>query len=574
MILTNLEKVIFKVLGRDRTLNILQSLQSNLNLPMHHKFPSPSIEYELRRTVRNSPQWLKAMAKPTPHRVFILNPRGNWYIGLNQGILAGRLQMAGLKPHFFLCQDLPVCNNRSVVSPGNNQTCDNCLKLSRCMVDIFGFSYDTLNDLINDDVHVEARDLTKNLAIDDIDKFKYRDMPFGEYIRVSASSYFFRGSPEHTPQALEILRGFLYGLIVLYHAYNRLFRNISKDDILLILNGRFFWYRLAYEMAKQRGLHIVTYADFGSIGGSGKRWMFDNEQPIAYLDLSKSWTEWRDIPLTLAENRYLEKEFINAAPKDPRYYPEVDEDWTSISSVIELEKHKSFDTIYTNLTWDSSAIDRDVAFRDMIDWILQTVESYQEKDNILLIRVHPAEDIMKLGYPSRQRVMDEIVQHFPTLSDNIRIIQPTSPISSYTLLRHSRLNIIYTSTLGLEGALHGLPMIVVGKAPFRNKGFTIDIDSHEQYWKFLSGEIVPEPLTKAQIELARRYAFLYLYRTRIPLEFYDAKKFGVKSLSFSSLDELLPGQNPYLDWLVDTLVHGGTFALPQTLTNRFMEVEK
>ena len=569
------KRVAFRTLGRDRSRDFLLKAQSELGLFPGRQLPQLSVGYQMRKAVRRSSDWRKAaQSVPADRQVLIVNPRGVWYLGALQGVLACRLRLEGFAPLVFLCQDLPVCNNRSVLWSGDENQCTHCLAASQQMANVFGFPHVSIDQLISPQIRARGRSLVEPLQLEDIDAFQYRGMPFGNYIRVSASSYFFRGTPERTPEALEVLKGFLYGLIVLYHAYEQLYEDLSPDDLVVICNGRFFWYRLAYEMAVKRGLKAVTYDDFGSLGGTGKVWMFSNKRPIAHLDLSDAWLEWRGIPLTPEEDRYLEEKFVSYGPRNPRYYPEADEDWVSIAASIGLDQHHLFDTAYTNLTWDSTAIDKDVVFSSMINWILKTVECYQENGRTLLIRVHPAEESSRLGFPNRQRVIDEVARHFPSLPANVHLISPASPISSYTLLRRSRLNLVYTSTLGFEGAIRGLPMVVAGDAHYRGKGFTIDVESRGQYRALLAGEIVPDPPTEGQAELARRYAFLYLYRTRIPLELYEAEKFQVRLLSFSSLDELLPGENSYLDWLMYTMLDGGTFAMPRTLTNRFLGIEQ
>lgn len=566
-------KIVRRVLGTDRYKILMVAIQSKIGIFQDMEFGVPSAAYQLKKVFKKSKKWqtnTKSVSKP--NKVVMIHPRSP-YPGLVQCILASRLILEGYQPNFLLCWDLPACNQRNVIYPGDENICVGCINGIRSVIETFGYPFVKLDDLISNEVRESARAIVEKLNIDEIDDFQYQDMPIGDYIRVSVSSYYYRGTPEKSPSALKVLKDFLYGSIVLYHAYDKYYADLTKNDLVIICNGRFFWYRIAYEMAVQRGLKVITYDDFGSIGGTGKLWMFSGSRPIAFLDLSESWENWKHIPLTKPEEKYLNNTFVNYNKTNPMYYQDIEENWDVICSYLNLSTNVEFDTIYTNLMWDSTAIDQDVAYSGMIDWVFKTVELYISNGKTLLIRVHPVEDPNKMGYPVEQKVYDELIQRYPNLPLNIKIIPFESSISSYTLLEKSRLNIVYTSTLGLEGALRGIPMVVAGKAPYRGKGFTIDVESLEHYTSLINGDSKPTNLTKEQNELAQRYAFLYLYRAHIPFNLFHAERFQIKKLSFSSLDEFLPGNDTLFDWLVDNILNSGDFAMQRELTNQYLGIE-
>jgi hypothetical protein len=74
--------------------------------------------------------------------------------------------------------------------------------------------------------------------------------------------------------------------------------------------------------------------------------------------------------------------------------------------------------------------------------------------------------------------------------------------------------LIYTTTVGLEMAMSGIPAIVVGNTHYRNLGFTYDPDSYVSYYKLL-GAMLENPgqyrLSEEKINLAWKYAYHFFF---------------------------------------------------------------
>ena len=120
--------------------------------------------------------------------------------------------------------------------------------------------------------------------------------------------------------------------------------------------------------------------------------------------------------------------------------------------------------------------------------------------------------------------------------------------------------------------MSGIPIVVAGKAPYRDKGFTLDVTSWDHYITIINSDSKPSNLSVEQVNLARRYAFLYLYRAHIPMNLFEAKKFNIEKLCFSSLDEFLPGENDLFDWVIENILNSGDFAMPRKLTNEYLGI--
>jgi hypothetical protein len=74
------------------------------------------------------------------------------------------------------------------------------------------------------------------------------------------------------------------------------------------------------------------------------------------------------------------------------------------------------------------------------------------------------------------------------------------------------LALVYTTTAGLEMAVRGIPVLVSGASQYRNKGFTLEADSWDEYFVVLNRTLKKLPvcrLTSEQVERAWNYAYFY-----------------------------------------------------------------
>jgi hypothetical protein len=82
---------------------------------------------------------------------------------------------------------------------------------------------------------------------------------------------------------------------------------------------------------------------------------------------------------------------------------------------------------------------------------------------------------------------------------------------------------VYTTTVGLEMALKGIPVVVAGQTHYRGRGFTYDPDSWVDYFKIL-GRILEDPhryrLDKEKIDFAWRYAYHFFFTFPLPFPWH------------------------------------------------------
>ena len=495
-------------------------------------------------------------------RVLFIAPRGLHYDLVLQSCLAYRLMYDGAYCSFLICQNLPKCNKSSIQSGRDPRICLGCEQRNTRFLDIAGLPYVRVGDLVSDALRVKAKAMVSGLTLEDCQQFEYKAYPLGRILRVAVARYLLRATfdEEERDEAAEVYRDFLYGGIVLLEAYLALIAQ-SKPDVIVMVNGKLLWSAVAQAIADRLDIRTVGYEDMSS-RFIGRTWYFSHNKPVVDKDFNDLWKQYKDVPLTPKQNQRLDK-YLDSRRRPGLYYREMETDVRAIRAILSANDNERPFTLFSNVTWDSATLGRDVAFASMFDWILGTVRHFVDSGHSLILRVHPAEGATFDGVRSRERVQDAVRTTFSQLPENIKIIPGDSPISSYALLLLSHVALVYNSTIGWEAVLDGMPAIVAGDAHYRGKGFTYDVASLSQYYELLDN-IDTLTVTPSQIELARRYAYLYFFQLPIQIDLWETNwPHGVDRLKIGRLHDLAPGKIRNLDIVAEGILHQTDLVIPR-----------
>ena len=164
----------------------------------------------------------------------------------------------------------------------------------------------------------------------------------------------------------------------------------------------------------------------------------------------------------------------------------------------------------TNVLGDSLTLGRNLFSRSNAEWISRSVQYFAGRPDVqFIIRIHPGEALTH-GM-SMSDVVHDVLPHLP---EHIRLIEARDKVNTYDLADAADVGLVYSTTVGLEMAMSGKPVIVAGKTHFRGRGFTYDPDSWVNYYKLLK-LILSDPnanaLKKEQVDLAWRYAYRFFF---------------------------------------------------------------
>jgi hypothetical protein len=171
-----------------------------------------------------------------------------------------------------------------------------------------------------------------------------------------------------------------------------------------------------------------------------------------------------------------------------------------------------------NVEWDTAALGRHAVFANTVDWITSTVTEILERDGgPVIVRQHPSErrklqrSNLDIGALLRDRFGDD---------PRCRFVAAEDPVNSYDLLRSARLVLPYVSTIAIEAAAIGKPVLISGASYFADLEFVWSAGSRDEYFELLRRGLLGD-LEQLPDQCDRAWICYYLsaVQNRISTEF-------------------------------------------------------
>ncbi len=467
--------------------------------------------------------------------------------------LAKALVLRGHDVHGILCDGLlPLCELN--LGPKTRPPCAVCIGSFSRHEDAFGFTYARSSRYIATPDLDRAESIVRETPDDALTTLRIDDVPVGTYARRELQRYYrgFVFDPSHDPAYRRwLVSGILYTWIA-----QRWLADV-KPDILGVCSGRTLNTACVVEIARQRGIRVVTW-DGTATHPDGL--MFSHDRPATEIPLDDIWVTERDRALTPAEASRLDAHLDLWSRSRNTPFPYNTNPISGpgpIRAALGLRPGARLVAAFTNTSWDIAVIDRDVGFQSMFEWLFALVRYAKHHPEIdLVVRAHPAEKMVPPDLQSRSPVGPEIRARFQPLLPNIHIVEGDNPINSYTLSEMADINIVYASRFGLELAMRGITPWIAGAVTYRGKGFTLDIESADHMGQLLADGSGRGTMHADAIEMARRFAYLWFFRheVRLPLLHPPDKRFAL-----TSFDALAPGGDATIEKLCAAFISGARF---------------
>jgi hypothetical protein len=163
-----------------------------------------------------------------------------------------------------------------------------------------------------------------------------------------------------------------------------------------------------------------------------------------------------------------------------------------------------------NVIGDSLTLGRQVFSQSMTEWLQRTLLFFSEHPEAqLVVRVHPGE-----RYTKGPSVAQVVRTTLPDLPAHIHLVEADEAVNTYDLIEVADLGLVYTTTVGMEMAMSGVPVAVAGQTHYRNRGFTLDAGDWQAYFAGLA-QVLADPaslrLSQAQVAQAWRYAYRFYF---------------------------------------------------------------
>ncbi|MDA2923043.1 hypothetical protein MYX65_00050 [Acidobacteria bacterium AH-259-L09] len=516
-----------------------------------------------------------------------------------EATLAAALRLRGHRVTLFACNRVvDICDNH-MLGDDKDSICHRCCYGASLLAQKGHLPALNGPDLVPSQIIMKLDQIAQETPVEDIGKYEYKGIPLGGLCISSVLRHTLKG--EVDPERDErIIRRYFRSALGICETADAVLEQLAPDR-LLTSHGIYISWGIVMELARRRNIPVTVWGT----GYPRPTLLFVHGDTYHRALGDEGCEAWENGDLTEDEadrlDKYINSKWEGSFQHDHRaYYTDREfQNPEEIRRGLGLRGARKTIALFPDIVWDAEGVYGKGAFPNRMEWLRQTVAWFISRPDLqLVIRAHPSE--VRAPKETRQKVLDELEACFPRLPTHIRVIPPDDPLSSYEVANIIDVALMHSTKFGLELALRGVPVVVCGKAPYRNKGFTHDVVTREQYFDLLERLQDLLPMTEQELQRARRYAYYFYFRRHQTLDLVQATTilesahqaldltvgsspaedmfafFPLAKLkflwsryalsgtrfNFRSIDELKPGKHSVLDFLCDRIVHGGDFVLP------------
>src|SRR5215211_885086 len=286
----------------------------------------------------------------------------------------------------------------------------------------------------------------------------------------------------------------------------------NKPDVVLIPNGLILEMGIVFRVARYLNIPAVTF-EFND--QREQIWLAQNTS-IIRQDTNYLVRERCSLPMT--DEMYERLADLENARRGARVWGKSKRLWQYVSAqgAEQTRKALSLDDrpvvlLAANVLGDSLTLGRNVFAESMSEWITKTVQYFAKRTDLqLVVRVHPGEKIV----PQAKSMGTVVREALPEIPGHIHVIGALDNVNTYDLIEIADLGLAYTTTVGVETAMNGIPVISCGETHYRKRGFTIDPNSWDEYFATLENVLADLPahrLTEEQTAKAWNYAYRFFF---------------------------------------------------------------
>lgn len=464
---------------------------------------------------------------------FFLPETGFYPFTRGLAVLGAALQSHGRKVFFTRCTgQMPHCS--MLVGHGvpleetekaKKVYCPRCRMLFDAAQKNYLFESVDLADLDDDVMREKLREID-TLSPAALARFTVDGFPIAQIIQydfsLEAKAIY---SPESCPERTELYRAFAANTYRALH-YSQKIATLHDIQLFCTFNHYAQCNAVRYT-AQRKGIpyKALTYQDIFNADCSQ---FYLDTQEFSQLQCKRArkWPEIRHYPAP-ADKVYecwQDSVFRNMGRGSHIYSSQKAADTASLFDSLDLKKERKLIVAYTSSSDENDGleflwnfwgehINWEMAFPDQVAW-LQDLQSWaaSREDVQVVVRVHPREGKNK-NYKHGSTHLELMRTHLPTKSDNFLILWPEDFVSSYDLLELAHACVVPWTTMGIEAARVGVPVLsCVGNMYYVDDDFIQVATNQTDYRKRLNA-LVGAECTWDMLTKAVRY---YHWRSYIP----------------------------------------------------------
>ncbi len=470
-------------------------------------------------------------------RILIYAGLGYMYITPVEVLLYHLLRKEGFAVDYLIYDSsIPTCEiiTEQVIQEGKkNEILNNLASNSTSILNAAGVDY----KIVKKDQRVQQ--LLDSLPgnLDSILHFSFEGISFGGIIKGVMYRYY--KSLVLGDGAYQVAKCFLELALINYFQVKNLLAT-HRYDYLLFSHGIYASWEPISQLCQKTNNKFICY-DRAKTKNTVN---FNINQVAPDWSFNSAWDRYEERELSEAEKQkvrqYVQERELQTQDVYAYNFSSKQKDLKVLKKSLGIKQGSKVITIFTNLIWDAANVSRDLAFSSAKECILKTITHFKNRRDVhILLRTHPAEIV--LGTKERYgSLISEALKG--VLPDNLTIIEPEMKINSFSVIDMSDIGVVNTSTVGLEYAMAGKPIILISETHYRNKGFTYDVNSAVEYFKVIENLLRDTRLLPNQVRLADKYFYMmmFLYQQEMPVQYWNGRFNGYSYRHFNNI----PDDNP------------------------------
>jgi capsular polysaccharide biosynthesis protein len=486
-----------------------------------------------------------------------------------EGVIAAALRLRGFNVHAIIC-DAPyrACVTREITTGVPLEkwadACAKCISRTRGVLDILGIPFSSIGDFVPEEKRAELREIANRATLSNVGELRHNGILVGHNV-LSTITRFLQGT--RLEEGDEIVKEYAYSALVSAEAAAKALDRFNPMRVFMS-HGVYVDWGPALHTAFERGIPVTGW----KASYLTARFFFRHVEDSKRIDFHKlserAWNERKRRALSPEEDASLQ-EFL-----DRRYHQRVSFDMKQLREYTgevehfrtkyNLDPKKPVWGVMAHINWDSVSDYSPMAYPSFDEWMIDTINHISRITDVQwLVKVHPieADDNPAAG------VQHLVQTHFPDLPPHVRVIPAEEGISPLEFFQLVDGGVTVYGTAGLELALQGKPVILAGEAHYGGKGYTYDGLDIESYRELLQRASTLGPLSDDQTQLARMYAYSYFVQRQIPLPPVRDPNSIWWNLQHHRRDQLLPGADPFVDFICERLISGQDFVMDRELVS-------
>jgi hypothetical protein len=483
------------------------------------------------------------------------------------------LKLRGAEVEYVLCDGLYTdCDQFwEAVTPRPANACALCqADVTRLVADM-GMDFHWLGRYLTIEETGEAKRWVRSLAVNELLDAAYGTWRVGAWVRLSVQSHFRTNRLDVTDPSIERgVRSYLYSGLIACFALDRLLE-VSAPDVLLLFNGRQSSTCVALELARARGVRVVTHERGPR---SETLTLVENESCVSLEPFHRYWREWGEVPLTSDELQAAARimgEREQGRDTGWRPFTTAPQPSTEVRARLGLQDGRRLWVLFTSSDDEVAGSEQHRSpFASQQEWIEATVAYARRHPEIdLVIRVHPNTGSRRSTGANRAQ-LEEMRRLAVNLPANVRMVDPDDEISSYSLMNLCAVGFVWVSTVGLELACKGKPVVSAAGNYLSETGFVQTVGDTATYEPMLES-LRTHPPGATDVEIMRRalrFAYGMFFRMPVHFPLVAMPNPHEGTLRYTSVQELRPGRDAGVDRCAQVVLDGTAVCPPPTAAQR------